>query len=74
MICNFEKDEIESVEDDYIIPPGFVEVSFCTKNEVSSKQFMQKFHNFKGSKLDLWIKCITRQTKTLFKLKDLHPA
>ena len=47
MICNFEKDKIESVEDDYIIPPGFVEVSFCTKNEVSSKQFMKKFHDFK---------------------------
>ena len=62
MIHNFENDKIESVEDDYIIPPGFfdiakpviiVEVPFCTKNEVSSKQFKWKFHNFTGSKFDL---------------------
>ena len=37
---------------------------------------MQKFHNFAGSKFDLWIKWITRKMKTLFKLEDksLHPA
>ena len=49
VICSFKNDKIESVEDDYIIPPGFfdiakpviiVEVPFCTKNEVSSKQFL----------------------------------
>ena len=57
-------------------PIIIIEVPFCTKNEVSSKQFMQKFHNFIGSKFDLQIKWITRKTKTLFKLKDkcLHPA
>ena len=61
---NFENDKIESVEDDYIIPLGFfdiakpviiIEVPFCTKNEVSSKEFMRKFHNFAGSKFDLRI-------------------
>ena len=50
VIRNFENDKIESVEDDYIIPPGFFdiakpviikEVLFCTKNEVPSKQFMR---------------------------------
>ena len=37
---------------------------------------MQKFHNFTGSKFDLWIKWITRKAKTLFKIKGkcLHPA
>ena len=87
VIRNFENDKIESGEDDYIIPPRFfdiaklviiAEVPFCTKNEVSSKQFMRKFHNFTGSKFDLPIKWITKKTKTLFKLKDkclhLHPA
>ena len=43
---NSENAKIESAEDDYIIPPGFfditksvyiVEVPFCTKTEVSSK-------------------------------------
>ena len=46
---NFENDKVQSVEDDNIIPQGFfdiaqpviiVEVSFCAKNEVSSKQFL----------------------------------
>ena len=47
-----------------------------TKNEVSSKQSMRKFHNFTGNKFDSRIKWITRKTKTLFKLKDkcVHPA
>ena len=74
VIRNVQYDKIESVEDDYIIPPGFfviakpviiAAVPFCTKNEVSSKQFMRKFHNFTGSKFDLQIKWITRKT-TLF--------
>ena len=48
-IRNFENDIVESIEDDYIIPPEFfdiakriiiLEVPLCTKNEVSSKQFM----------------------------------
>ena len=63
VIRNFENDKIENVE--YIIPPGLfdiakpviiIEVSFCTKNEVSSKQFMRKFHNFKRAAFDLRIK------------------
>ena len=75
----FENDKIDSVEDYYIIPPRFFdiakpviikEVPFCTKNEVSSKEVMQTFHNFTGSKFDLRITWITRKTKTPFKLKD----
>ena len=43
---------------------------------VSPKQFIRKFHNFTGSKFDLWVKWITRKVKTLFKTKNkcLHPA
>ena len=57
-------------------PVIIIEVPLCTKNEVSSKQFMWKFHNFTGIKVDLQIKWITRKTKTFFKLKDkcLHSA
>ena len=84
VVRNFKNDKIESVKDDNI-PPGFfniakpviiVEVPFCTKNEFSSKHFMWKFHNFIGSKYDLWIKLITGKTKIIFKLKVncLHPA
>ena len=58
VIRNIENDKVESVEDDYITPPGFFdiakpviieEVPFCTKNEISSKQCRQKFHNLTGS-------------------------
>ena len=37
---------------------------------------MRKFHNFTGSKFDLRIEWITRNTKTIFKIKYkcLHPA
>ena len=74
VIRNFENDTIESVEDDYIIPTRIFDISkpvvivkvpFCTKNEVCSKQFIQKFHNFTGSNFDLRIKKITGKTKTL---------
>ena len=73
VIRNSENDQIGNVEDDYIIPPGLfdivkpviiTEVPFCIKNEVSSKQFLQKFHNFTGNKFDLRIKWITRKTKS----------
>ena len=85
VVRNFENDQIRNVEDDYIIPPGLfdivkpviiTEVPFCIKTEVSSKQFLQKFHNFTGNKFDLRIKWITRKTKSYFKSKDkcLHQA
>ena len=62
----------QDVSFDIAKPIIVVEVLFCTKTEVSSKQFMQKFYNFTGSKFDLWIKWI----KTIFKLKGecLHSA
>ena len=56
----------------------FSSISFsATANtEVSSNQFMRNFHNFTGSKFDLRIEWITRNTKSLFEIKDkrLHPA
>ena len=57
-------------------PVIIIQVLFCTKNEIYSKQFMPKFHNFTGGKFGLRIKWITRKTKTPFKLKDkcVHPA
>ena len=76
---DLENDKVESVEYDYIIQPWFldiaksviiVEVSFCTNNEISSKQFLRKFLNFRGSKFDLRIEWITRKTKALSKLKN----
>ena len=70
---------------DFIIPPGFfdvkppvilIEIPYCGKNEVASKQFTKKFNKFTNDKYDIRIKWLTRKMKTLFKLKDprIHPA
>ena len=72
VIVSFENDKVEKLEDDYIIPlllnimitlffdmaklDIIGEVPSCTKSVVSSKQFMQKFHNFTRSKFYLLIK------------------
>ena len=67
-IRNFENDKVESFKHYCRITPGLFDIAkhpilipFCTKNEVCSKQFMQRFHNFTGSKCDLRIKRITRK-------------
>ena len=61
VIHNFKNDEVECFEDGCSIPSELfdiakpviiVEVPFCAKNKVYSKQFMRKFHNFTGSKFD----------------------
>ena len=70
---------------DFITPPGFfdvrlpvilIEVLYCDKNEVASKQFIKTFNKFTNDKYDIRIKWLTRKSKTLFKLKDpcIHPA
>ena len=76
---NFENDNAESIEDDYVIPPTsfdvakpviIVEIPNQAKNELYAKQFMQRFYDFPESKFYLRIKWITMKTRTLFKLKD----
>ena len=70
---------------DFIILPGFfnvkppvisIEIPYCDKNEVASKQFIKKFNKFTNDKYDIRIKWLTKKMKTLFKLKDpcIHPA
>ena len=62
-IRNFANDKQESIDDDHIIPLGFIDIAkpvnfiflFGTKN-VCSKEFTQKFHNCTGSKFDLLLK------------------
>ena len=64
---------------DFIIPPWFfdlkppvilIEIQYCDKNEVASKQFIKRFNKFTNDKYDIRIKWLTRKMKTLFKLKD----
>ena len=52
------------------------EVPYCETNEIISKRFISKFHNFTENKYDVAIKWSTRKTRSLFKLKDrnIHPS
>ena len=72
-------------EEEYLIPQNFfgipkpvilIEIPFCVKNEIASKQFIKKFNCFTSFKFDVRIKWLTRKIRTLFHLKDksLHPA
>ena len=72
-------------EEEYLIPQSFfeipkpvilIEIPFCVKNEIASKQFVQKFNYFTNYTFDVRIKYLTRKIRTLFHLKDksLHPA
>ena len=63
---------------DFIIPQGFfdvkpsvilIEIPYCDKNEVTSKQFIKKFKRFTNDKYDIRIKLLTKKTKTIFKIR-----
>ena len=81
-VCNnFLNKENNHENIDFIIPPGFfdvkppvilIEIPYCDKNEVASKQFIKTFNKFTNDKYDIRIKWLTRKIKTLFKLK--HPC
>ena len=69
-------------DNEFIIPPWLfenkkkivlVEITYCLKNESSSKQFIKKFDN---DTIDVRIKWLTKKVKTLFRVKDksLHQA
>ena len=57
-------------------PVILIEIPFCVKNEIASKQFIKKFNRFTNHKFDIRIKWLTRKIRTLVHLKDklLHPA
>ena len=72
-------------EEEYLIPQNFfeipkpvilIEIPFCVKNQIASKQLIKKFNYFTNYKFDVRIKWLTRKMRTLFQLKDklLHPA
>lgn len=50
-------------------------ISEIVQNEIVSKQFIKKFHQFTGGKYDKAVKWLTKKLKSLFPLKDhnLHP-
>ena len=57
---------------DFLIPPGFsdvkppvilIEIPYCDKNKIASKQFIEKFNKFTNDKYDIRIKWLTRKMK-----------
>ena len=85
-VCNdFLNKDNNHENNDFIIPPRFfdvklpvilIEIPYCEKNEVASKQFIKKFNTFTNDKHDIRTKWLTRKMKTFFKFKDpcIHPA
>ena len=53
-----------------------IEIPYYEQNEIASKQFIEKFHQFTGEKYDMAVKWLTKKVKYLFPLKDrnLHPS
>ena len=57
-------------------PFVLLKLPFCEQNELKSKDFIKKFHNFTNNNFRLAISWKTRKIKSLFKIKDknLYPA
>ena len=74
-----DKDEL------FIIPPNMfavkkpfllLEIPYCEQNEIASKRFIKKSHQFICDKYDIVVKWLAKKVKSLFPLKDrnLHPS
>ena len=72
-------------DESLIIPPNMfavkkpfllLEIPYCEQNEIASKRFIKKFHQFTGDKYDIAIKWLTKKVKSPFTLKyrNLHPS
>ena len=53
-----------------------LEIPFCEQNEIASKRFIKRFHQFTCEKYDIAVKWLTKKVKSIFPLKDrnLHPS
>ena len=72
-------------DESFITPPNMfaakkpfllLEIPYCEQNEIASKRFIKKFHQFTGDKYDTVVKWLTKKVKSLFPLKDrnLYPS
>ena len=66
-------------DESFIIPPNMfvakkpfllLEIPYCEQNEIASKRFIKKFHQFTGDKHNIVVKWLTMKVKSLFLLKD----
>ena len=53
-----------------------LEIPFCEQNEIASKLFIKKFHQFTGDKYDVAVTWLTKKVKSFFPVKDrnLNPS
>ena len=49
-----------------------LEISYDEQNEIASKPFIKKFHQFTGDKYDIYVKWLKKKVKSPFPLKDRH--
>ena len=72
-------------DEEFIIPPNMfaekkpfllLEIPYFEQNEIASKWFIKKLHQFTGDKYDIAVKWLTKKVKSYFPLKDrnLHPS
>ena len=72
-------------DESFIFPPNLfevkkpfllLEIQYCEQNEIASKRFIKKFHQFTCDKYDIAVKWLAEKMKSLFPLKDriLHPS
>ena len=57
-------------------PSLLLEIPYCEQNEIASKQFIKRFHQFTGGKYNTPVKWLTKKVTSLFPLKNcnLHPS
>ena len=53
-----------------------LKIPYREQNEIASKRFLKKFHQFTGDKYDIAVKWLMKKVKSPFTLKDpnLHPS
>ena len=72
-------------DESFIIPPNMfpikkpfllLQMPHCQQNEIASKRFTKKFHQFAGDKYDIAVKWLTKKLKSFVPLNNpnLHPS
>ena len=78
VVNEFQKGK-ECGDESFIIPTSlfeiakpliFVEIPYCEMNEIKSKHFLKKFYKFPNNSFRMVIMWKTRNTRSLFPLKD----
>ena len=49
-----------------------LEIPYCEQNEIASKRFIKRFHEFTDEKHDMGVKWLTKKLKSHFPLTDCN--